>query len=180
MSCQWLFLPDFCRPRPKVGHYLHICCLYVHKSFRKSKNMLPTLINMAISLVNYIWSCGSLNSLGLFLYFVYKSLVNLKSGFQLIFHFIQLHRYPTMQQLGEDLINILDNLRVKTVIGLGDGAGANIMTRFEVMHHNRCLGVLLVNPTATAATFMEQFKVKAKNISTNNIYLLFECASMKL
>ena len=30
--------------------------------------------------------------------------------------------------MGEDLVNILDTLRVKSVICLGDGAGANIST----------------------------------------------------
>ncbi len=54
---------------------------------------------------------------------------------------------------------MLDNLRVKMVIGLGDGAGANIFARFAAIHGPRCLGVVLINPTSTPATFMEQFKV---------------------
>lgn len=69
-------------------------------------------------------------------------------------------KWPTMQEIGEDLVNILDFLRIKMVIGLGDGAGANILTRFAAMHTTRCLGVVLINPTATAATYMEQFKVQ--------------------
>lgn len=69
--------------------------------------------------------------------------------------------YPSMQTFGEDLINVLDTLRVKTVIALGDGAGANIIARFMAMHHTRCYGVILINPTATQAKFMEQFKVNS-------------------
>ena len=37
-------------------------------------------------------------------------------------------------QVGEDLVTVLDQLRIKHVIGLGDGAGANIMARFAMMH----------------------------------------------
>eukprot|EP00095_Tigriopus_kingsejongensis_P006060 maker-scaffold1738_size29542-snap-gene-0.8 protein:Tk06060 transcript:maker-scaffold1738_size29542-snap-gene-0.8-mRNA-1 annotation:"conserved hypothetical protein" len=69
-------------------------------------------------------------------------------------------KFPTMQEIGEDMVNILDNLRIKYVIGLGDGAGANILARFATMHHARCLGVVLMNPTGNAATFMEQFRDK--------------------
>jgi len=68
--------------------------------------------------------------------------------------------FPTIQQIGEDLVNILDTLRVKCVIGLGNGAGANIMMRFAMMHVSRCLGVILVHPTSANATMMENFKEK--------------------
>ena len=37
-------------------------------------------------------------------------------------------------QVGEDLVTVLDQLRIKHVIGLGDGAGANILARFAMMH----------------------------------------------
>merc|ERR1711962_144728 len=62
--------------------------------------------------------------------------------------------------IGEDLVNILDTLRVKCVIGLGNGAGANIMMRFAMMHVTRCMGVVLVHPTSANATMMETFKEK--------------------
>ena len=35
--------------------------------------------------------------------------------------------YPSMQHLGEDLVTVLDQLRIKYCIGLGDGAGSNII-----------------------------------------------------
>lgn len=34
-----------------------------------------------------------------------------------------------MQNMGEDLVTVLDQLRIKYVIGLGDGAGSNIIVR---------------------------------------------------
>ena len=57
-------------------------------------------------------------------------------------------RSPSREKDG----HVLDTVRINTVIGLGDGAGSNILARFEVMHHARYMGVLLVSPTATAAT----------------------------
>ena len=47
--------------------------------------------------------------------------------------------FPTIQALGEDLVTVLDQLRVKYCIGIGDGAGANIITRFGMMHVTRYL-----------------------------------------
>ena len=37
----------------------------------------------------------------------------------------EIKSFPSMQEIGEDLVNILDTLRVKVVIGLGEG-----ITRF--------------------------------------------------
>jgi protein NDRG1 len=68
--------------------------------------------------------------------------------------------FPRMQFIGEDLLNVLDNLRVQLVVGLGEGAGANILARFGMAHTNRCLGLILINPTATTASVMEYFKDK--------------------
>lgn len=68
--------------------------------------------------------------------------------------------FPTMQHLGEDLVTVLDQLRIKYCIGLGDGAGANVITRFGMMHVARCLGIILLNPTTNKVTMMENFKDK--------------------
>jgi len=65
-------------------------------------------------------------------------------------------KFPTLQDIGEDLVNILDILQIKCVIGLGEGAGANIVLRFGAMHVTRCLGIVCINPTATAAGMMEK------------------------
>lgn len=50
-------------------------------------------------------------------------------------------QYPTIQELGENLLpRILDDLKVPLVVGLGEGAGANILVRFALRHPQRCLG----------------------------------------
>ncbi|ODM97826.1 hypothetical protein Ocin01_08859 [Orchesella cincta] len=43
-------------------------------------------------------------------------------------------QFPTMQMIGEDLVTVLDFLHIKYVIGLGEGAGANILLRFGMAH----------------------------------------------
>jgi len=62
--------------------------------------------------------------------------------------------YPSMQEIGEDLVNVLDTLRVKCVIGLGEGAGANILLRFGAMHVTRCLGIICINPNPTPQSLL--------------------------
>lgn len=63
-----------------------------------------------------------------------------------------------MQDLGEDLVTVLDQLRIKYCIGIGDGAGSNIIVRFGMMHVTRCLGVVLINPTTNKVTMMDNLK----------------------
>lgn len=88
--------------------------------------------------------------------------------------------FPSLQTLGEDLVTVLDYLHVKYVIGLGEGAGwvllweytrfrnniikcditsiiyrANVLARFGLKHPSRCLGLILINCTGSAATVLE-------------------------
>lgn len=72
--------------------------------------------------------------------------------------------FPSMQEIGEDLVNILDTLRIKCVVGLGEGAGANIMLRFGMMHVTRCLGIVCINPNQTANSFMDGIMDRMKKM----------------
>jgi len=60
--------------------------------------------------------------------------------------------FPTMGQIGLNLVIVLDHFRVKMVVGLGDGAGANILTRFAMSHPSRIHGLIAVNPTSSKAS----------------------------
>eukprot|EP00092_Neocalanus_flemingeri_P020765 GFUD01022500.1.p1 GENE.GFUD01022500.1~~GFUD01022500.1.p1 ORF type:complete len:312 (+),score=110.12 GFUD01022500.1:120-1055(+) len=53
--------------------------------------------------------------------------------------------FPGMEAIGLNLVTVLDHLRVKQVVGLGDGAGANIILRFAMNHPGRVHGVLAIN-----------------------------------
>lgn len=55
---------------------------------------------------------------------------------------------------------VLDHFKISQVICLGEGCGANIAARFAMKHPNRCLGVSLIHPTGSTASFMETFKDK--------------------
>jgi len=53
--------------------------------------------------------------------------------------------FPGMEAIGLNLVTVLDHLRVRQVVGLGDGAGANIILRFAMDHPGRVHGVLAIN-----------------------------------
>ena len=55
---------------------------------------------------------------------------------------LKYYNFFFQQALGEDLITVLDQLRIKYCIGIGDGAGANIITRFGMMHVTRWLIII--------------------------------------
>jgi len=72
--------------------------------------------------------------------------------------------FPKMQELGMTLVTVLDHLRISRVVGLGDGAGANIITRFGMCHPARVHGIVTINNTASASLgrFMDSLKEKIK------------------
>ena len=53
---------------------------------------------------------------------------------------------------------------MKYVIGLGEGAGANVLARFGIANPSRALGLILINCTGSAASVLENFK--------NKVYIL--------
>jgi len=73
------------------------------------------------------------------------------------------YTFPSMQSLGEDLVCILDQLDVKQVVGVGEGAGANIIARFAMAQPDRVLGCVLIHCTGTTAGVMESLKDKVMN-----------------
>lgn len=79
------------------------------------------------------------------------------------------YQFPTMQNIAEDLIGVVDQLKVKLVIGLGEGAGANILARFGMAHPDRCMGLVLIHCTSTTAGVMEHFKDKIISWKLSNV-----------
>jgi pimeloyl-ACP methyl ester carboxylesterase len=69
-----------------------------------------------------------------------------------------------MIDLAQELILVLDHLKISQVTCLGEGAGANIVTRFAMRYPNRCMGVALIHPTGSTAGFMEHFKDKLTSL----------------
>lgn len=66
--------------------------------------------------------------------------------------------FPTMDQIGESLVHVLDTLDVKFCIGFGEGAGADILCRFAMFWPNRVLGLILIHCLDTPHGIIESFK----------------------
>jgi len=77
--------------------------------------------------------------------------------------------FPKMQQIADDLGTILDQLNIKLIIGIGEGAGANILARFGMRYPERCMGLVLLHCTSTTAGVMEHFKDKILNWKLTNV-----------
>ena len=69
-----------------------------------------------------------------------------------------------MIDLAQELVLVLDHLKINQVTCLGEGSGANIVTRFAMRYPNRCMGVALIHPTGSTAGFMEHFKDKLTSL----------------
>jgi len=70
------------------------------------------------------------------------------------------YQFPSMQELGEALDQVLDHLNISSVVCLGEGAGANILARFAMKNDQRVLALVLIHCTGTTAGFMETMKDK--------------------
>ena len=69
--------------------------------------------------------------------------------------------FPTIIQLGEELVpEVLDALRVPLVVGVGEGAGANVLARFGLKHPSRVLGLVLVHLVSSEVGFLGQLRDK--------------------
>lgn len=79
------------------------------------------------------------------------------------------YQFPTIQMLGEDLVCVLDHLKVKLVVGFGEGAGANILVRFALAHPSRVLGLILIHCVSSGVGVMEYFKDKFMNWKLSNV-----------
>lgn len=63
--------------------------------------------------------------------------------------------YPTMDQLAESIHSVVEHYGIRSLIGFGVGAGANILARYELLHHDMVDALVLVNPVATQAGWIE-------------------------
>ncbi|XP_043465291.1 protein NDRG3 isoform X2 [Leptopilina heterotoma] len=63
--------------------------------------------------------------------------------------------YPSMDDLGEQLLFVLGHFGLKSVIGFGVGAGANILARFALAHPEKINALCLINCVSTQAGWIE-------------------------
>ncbi|KAK9308564.1 protein NDRG3 isoform X2 [Bombus vosnesenskii] len=63
--------------------------------------------------------------------------------------------YPSMDELAEQLLFVLGYFGLKSVIGFGVGAGANILARFALAHPEKVNALCLINCVSTQAGWIE-------------------------
>ncbi|XP_029164982.1 protein NDRG3 isoform X2 [Nylanderia fulva] len=65
------------------------------------------------------------------------------------------YTYPSMEELAEQLLFVLGHFGIKSVIGFGVGAGANILSRFALAHPEKVNALCLINCVSTQAGWIE-------------------------
>nr|KAF7438933.1 hypothetical protein H0235_001324 [Vespula pensylvanica] len=63
--------------------------------------------------------------------------------------------YPSMEELAEQLLFVLGHFTLRSVIGFGVGAGANILARFALAHPEKVNALCLINCVSTQAGWIE-------------------------
>uniref|UniRef100_A0A1B6H4L6 Protein NDRG3 n=2 Tax=Cuerna arida TaxID=1464854 RepID=A0A1B6H4L6_9HEMI len=65
------------------------------------------------------------------------------------------YEYPTMDELANQLNFVLGHFGLNSIIGLGVGAGGNILARFALNHPNKVEALCLINVVSTQAGWIE-------------------------
>lgn len=82
---------------------------------------------------------------------------------------LEIKKYPSLEELGDALLCILNELKIPQVVCMGHGAGANIAFHFAIKNASRCLGLVLIDPIGSSAGFVESirhmFTTRAKSIN---------------
>jgi pimeloyl-ACP methyl ester carboxylesterase len=78
---------------------------------------------------------------------------------------LEIKKYPTFEELGEELVCVVDQLKIPQVVCMGEGAGASLSVYFALKYPNRCLGLVLIEPIATSPTIFESIKYKLNNLN---------------
>uniref|UniRef100_A0A672SWD6 Protein NDRG3-like n=1 Tax=Sinocyclocheilus grahami TaxID=75366 RepID=A0A672SWD6_SINGR len=77
------------------------------------------------------------------------------------------YQYPTMDELAEMLPSVLTQLKVNSVIGIGVGAGAYILTRFALNQPSLVEGLVLINVDPCAEGWMDWAASKLTGWTSN-------------
>lgn len=74
-------------------------------------------------------------------------------------------KYPTIEELADELVGVLDYFNLPQVVLLGRGIGATICTYFAYKFPGRVFGLMCIEPIVSQASYMESIKFKLAHLS---------------
>ncbi|GBP48339.1 Protein NDRG3 [Eumeta japonica] len=79
--------------------------------------------------------------------------------------------YPSMEELAHQIGHVLCHFGIKSFIGFGVGAGANILTRFAIENPQKVDALVLINCTSTQAGWTEWLyqKINTRQLRSNGM-----------
>lgn len=82
------------------------------------------------------------------------------------------YQYPTMDELAEMLPSVLTQLQVKSVIGIGVGAGAYILTKLALIEPSLVEGLVLINIDPCAKGWVDWAASKLSGWTSNMVDII--------
>ncbi|CAL8376836.1 unnamed protein product [Gadus morhua 'NCC'] len=77
------------------------------------------------------------------------------------------YQYPSMDTISEMIPSVLESFKFRSVIGVGVGAGSNILSKFALAHPDSVEGLVLINMDPNARGWMEWAAHKLVSVASS-------------